>query len=103
VRAGGAVGALLAALLTASFNRPGAYIVAATSLFVSVILATQFSFAAFLRACWARLTERLPRLRTAWVHCWRRAQGEAAARGGPQARPEGEGPRTRCCASARWR
>jgi S-DNA-T family DNA segregation ATPase FtsK/SpoIIIE len=68
VRAGGAVGALLAGLLTASFNRPGAYIVAATSLFVSVILATQFSFAAFLLGGWGRLAARLQALRTAWAH-----------------------------------
>jgi S-DNA-T family DNA segregation ATPase FtsK/SpoIIIE len=68
VRAGGAVGALLGGLLTASFNRPGAYIVAATSLFVSVILATQFSFAAFLRVFWTRLAERAAALHTAWVH-----------------------------------
>jgi len=48
VRAGGAAGQLAAAILTASFNRTGAYIVVATSLFVSLILSTQFSFAAFL-------------------------------------------------------
>src|SRR4029453_8032084 len=48
LRAGGATGELLASTLISSFNRPGAYIVVATSLFVSVILATQFSFAAAL-------------------------------------------------------
>lgn len=68
VRAGGAIGALLAGLLTASFNRPGAYILVATSLFVSVILATQFSFAEFLRGSWARLAGHLNALRTAWAH-----------------------------------
>ena len=35
-------------MLEGSFDRTGAFIVLATSLFVSVILATQFSFAAFL-------------------------------------------------------
>ena len=35
VRAGGAVGQLAASMLTANFNRTGAYIVVATALFVS--------------------------------------------------------------------
>src|SRR5207247_3131311 len=48
VRAGGAAGELGAAFLTATLNRTGAYIVCGTALFVSVILATQFSFAASL-------------------------------------------------------
>ncbi len=68
VRAGGAVGEALAALLTSSFNRTGAYIVVATILFVSLILATQFSFAAFLAAAGAILGTRLQALRTAWAH-----------------------------------
>jgi DNA segregation ATPase FtsK/SpoIIIE, S-DNA-T family len=68
VRAGGAVGELLAALLTGSFNRTGAYIVVATVLFVSLILATQFSFAAFLAASGTLLGARLQALRTAWAH-----------------------------------
>src|SRR4029453_1217107 len=44
VRAGGAVGESLAGILITDFNRTGAYIVVATALFVSLILATQFSF-----------------------------------------------------------
>jgi S-DNA-T family DNA segregation ATPase FtsK/SpoIIIE len=48
VRAGGAIGQLASGLLTSNFNRTGAYIVVATALFVSVILATQFSFADML-------------------------------------------------------
>ncbi|HLA78354.1 MAG TPA: DNA translocase FtsK, partial [Vicinamibacteria bacterium] len=68
VRAGGAVGSLLTDLLTASFNRPGAYIVVATALFVSIILATQFSFASLLRGLGDRLGDRLRALRTAWTH-----------------------------------
>jgi DNA segregation ATPase FtsK/SpoIIIE, S-DNA-T family len=68
VRAGGAFGELLASILIASFNRPGAYIVVATSLFVSVILATQFSFAAFLTGIGRALAIRLQALRTAWAH-----------------------------------
>jgi S-DNA-T family DNA segregation ATPase FtsK/SpoIIIE len=68
VRAGGAVGELFAALLTGSFNRPGAYIVIATALFVSVILATQFSFAAFLRGAFAAFRARFAVVQTAWAH-----------------------------------
>jgi S-DNA-T family DNA segregation ATPase FtsK/SpoIIIE len=65
VRAGGAVGALLASLLTGSFNHTGAYIVVATSLFVSLILATQFSFATFLSALGAAVSSRWQALRAA--------------------------------------
>jgi len=68
VRAGGAAGELLAELLTASFNRTGAYIVVATSLFVALILATQFSFAAFLSGGWALVAARFRAVRTAWAH-----------------------------------
>ncbi len=68
VRAGGAAGQLAAAILTASFNRTGAYIVVATSLFVSLILSTQFSFAAFLSALGRFLAARAQALRTAWAH-----------------------------------
>jgi S-DNA-T family DNA segregation ATPase FtsK/SpoIIIE len=68
VRAGGAVGELVAGILIGSFNRTGAFIVVATSLFVSVILATQFSFAALARAIWALASERGRRIRTAWAH-----------------------------------
>ena len=91
VRAGGAAGQLAAAMLTASFNRTGAYIVLATSLFVSLILATQFSFAAFLSAVGRFLATRaagpahglgpLP---------GDPAQGEDAPRGHPEAH-QGEG------------
>jgi DNA segregation ATPase FtsK/SpoIIIE, S-DNA-T family len=68
VRAGGAAGQLAAAILTASFNRTGAYIVVATSLFVSLILSTQFSFASFLSAVGRFLATRAQALRTAWAH-----------------------------------
>jgi DNA segregation ATPase FtsK/SpoIIIE, S-DNA-T family len=67
VRAGGAVGSLLASLLLASFNRTGAFIMVATSLFVAVILSTQFSFATLLRALGQVLATRLRGLRTAWA------------------------------------
>jgi S-DNA-T family DNA segregation ATPase FtsK/SpoIIIE len=67
VRAGGAIGELAAAMLTASFNRTGAYIVVATSLFVSLILATQFSFAAFLSGLGRFLAARAQAARTAWA------------------------------------
>src|SRR5262245_31983389 len=68
VRAGGAVGELLAGVLISDFNRTGAYIVVATSLFVSLILATQFSFATFLHASAGSLSRRLQTLHTAWTH-----------------------------------
>src|SRR5262245_10983698 len=68
VRAGGAAGALLSEMLKASFGRTGAFILVATSLFVSLILATQFSFAAFLSAVGQLLGRRAQALRTAWAH-----------------------------------
>ncbi|HJS56956.1 MAG TPA: DNA translocase FtsK [Vicinamibacteria bacterium] len=70
VRAGGAVGEMLGALLLATFNQTGAYIVVATTLFVSVILATQFSFAIFLKGAGSLVGARLQGVRTAWAH-WR--------------------------------
>ncbi len=79
VRSGGAVGELVSGLLTGSFNRPGAYIVVATSLFVSVILATQFSFAAFLRAAYSAARDRAAGLVTAWAH-FREARRKEAMR-----------------------
>ncbi len=68
VRAGGAVGELLSSMLLASFNRTGAYIVVATSVFVSLILATQFSFAAALAALGGFVATRLRAVQTAWAH-----------------------------------
>jgi S-DNA-T family DNA segregation ATPase FtsK/SpoIIIE len=68
VRAGGAAGALLSEMLKESFGRTGAFILVATSLFVSLILATQFSFAAFLTAFGQVLARRAQALRTAWAH-----------------------------------
>lgn len=68
VRAGGASGQLLAALLISSFNRTGAFIVLATAIFTSLILATQFSFAACLGWIGRALSGRLRGLGTAWAH-----------------------------------
>jgi DNA segregation ATPase FtsK/SpoIIIE, S-DNA-T family len=68
VRAGGATGEVLAALLTTDLNRTGAFIVVATALFVSLILATQFSFADFLGGAGSRFGARVRALRTAWAH-----------------------------------
>jgi S-DNA-T family DNA segregation ATPase FtsK/SpoIIIE len=68
VRAGGATGQLLASLLIADFGHTGAYIVVATGLFVSLILATQFSFASFLKVAGDRATARLRAWQTAWAH-----------------------------------
>ena len=61
MRAGGAIGEVLAALLVTDFNRTGAYIVAATGLFVALILSTQFSFSAFLAGTGGRVGERAAR------------------------------------------
>jgi S-DNA-T family DNA segregation ATPase FtsK/SpoIIIE len=80
VRAGGAVGELLAALLTKDFNRTGAYIVVATSLFVSLILSTQFSFATLLKEVGARTGGRFQSLRTAWAHYWETRRKEKLRR-----------------------
>src|SRR5258708_6414318 len=68
VRAGAAVGELLAALLTKDFNRTGAYIVVATTLFVILILSTQFSFATLLNEVGARTGGRFQSVRTAWAN-----------------------------------
>ncbi|HET8648259.1 MAG TPA: DNA translocase FtsK 4TM domain-containing protein, partial [Vicinamibacteria bacterium] len=67
VRAGGAVGELLAGRLVAGVNRPGAYILLATALFVSIILATQFSFATFLSVAGGHASARLRVVATAWA------------------------------------
>jgi S-DNA-T family DNA segregation ATPase FtsK/SpoIIIE len=68
VRAGGATGELLGSVLTREFNRAGAYIVVSTSLFVSLILTTQFSFAAFLGGAGRKVSGRWRAMRTAWAH-----------------------------------
>jgi S-DNA-T family DNA segregation ATPase FtsK/SpoIIIE len=68
VRAGGAVGEILAGLLVNDFSRTGAYILAATSLFVALILSTQFSFSTLLKGAGLRAGERLRGLQTAWAH-----------------------------------
>jgi S-DNA-T family DNA segregation ATPase FtsK/SpoIIIE len=68
VRAGGAMGEVLAALLVGDFSRTGAYIMAATGLFGALILATQFSFSSFLGHTLGRVGDRIRALRTAWAH-----------------------------------
>jgi S-DNA-T family DNA segregation ATPase FtsK/SpoIIIE len=68
VRAGGAVGELVASVLVADFSRTGAFIVVSTCLFVALILSTQFSFATLLKGLGARLGERLRAAQTAWAH-----------------------------------
>jgi DNA segregation ATPase FtsK/SpoIIIE, S-DNA-T family len=68
VRSGGATGEVLAGLLVADFGRTGAYIVAATGLFVALILSTQFSFSALVKGTSGRVGERLRSLRTALTH-----------------------------------
>jgi S-DNA-T family DNA segregation ATPase FtsK/SpoIIIE len=68
VRAGGAVGELVSGLLVKDFSRTGAYIVAATVLFIALVLATQFSFSKALAGAAGRAGERLRGMRTAWAH-----------------------------------
>jgi S-DNA-T family DNA segregation ATPase FtsK/SpoIIIE len=68
VRAGGAVGELVSGLLVHDLSRTGAYIVAATALFVGLILSTQFSFSDFLQGAGGRIGERLQALQTTWAH-----------------------------------
>jgi S-DNA-T family DNA segregation ATPase FtsK/SpoIIIE len=68
VRAGGAVGEVMAGVLVGSFSRTGAYIVSATALFAALILATQFSFSKAMAATSGRLGERLRAVQTAWAH-----------------------------------
>ncbi|MFN8096216.1 MAG: DNA translocase FtsK [Vicinamibacteria bacterium] len=70
VRAGGAVGELVASALVRDFSRTGAFIVVSTTLFVALILSTQFSFSRLLAVVGARAGERARSLRTAWAH-WR--------------------------------
>jgi len=68
VRAGGAVGEGLASILIADFSRTGAFIVVATTLFVALILATQFSFSSVLQVVGGRLLVRIRALQTTWAH-----------------------------------
>jgi S-DNA-T family DNA segregation ATPase FtsK/SpoIIIE len=68
VRAGGAVGQIVAALLVEDLSRTGAFIVVATAMFVGLILSTQFSFSVFLGGALARVGRRLRAAQTAWAH-----------------------------------
>ena len=84
MRAGGAVGELVSGLLVADFNRTGAYIVVATSLFVALILVDA-----------VLLLGLPPRARAARVGD--RAAGAAAPPGPTTARA---GARRRCAATS---
>jgi S-DNA-T family DNA segregation ATPase FtsK/SpoIIIE len=66
VRAGGAAGELVAAVLISSVGRAGAYIVLLTSVAVAIILATQFSFATFLEKAADIVGRRLAASRAAY-------------------------------------
>jgi S-DNA-T family DNA segregation ATPase FtsK/SpoIIIE len=68
VRAGGAAGELLSEVLIANFNRPGAFIVVITAVCVSLILSTQFSFAALIGAVGSVMAAKIQGVRTAWAH-----------------------------------
>ncbi len=70
VRAGGWIGESLSGFLVAEFSRTGAFIVVSTSLFVALILSTQFSFASALGFVGAITGNRVRGIRTAWNH-WR--------------------------------
>jgi DNA segregation ATPase FtsK/SpoIIIE, S-DNA-T family len=67
-RPGGVVGESLCGLLTERFNKTGAYILVATSLFLSLILSTQFSFAAALSGVGRFIAARVGAATTAWAH-----------------------------------
>jgi S-DNA-T family DNA segregation ATPase FtsK/SpoIIIE len=67
LRAGGAAGELISAMLIGSFNRTGAYILLATGLFVAIILSTQFSFAAALSLVGAVVADRARAAAAAWI------------------------------------
>ncbi len=73
MRAGGAVGEVVAGVLVRDFSRTGAFIVVSTALFVALILSTQFSFSRLLSGLGARVGERVRALRTAWAH-WRESR-----------------------------
>ncbi len=60
----------MASALVRDFSRTGAFIVVSTTLFVALILSTQFSFSRLLAVVGARAGERARSLRTAWAH-WR--------------------------------
>jgi S-DNA-T family DNA segregation ATPase FtsK/SpoIIIE len=68
VRAGGATGELLAAMLVDDLSRTGAFIVVATALFVGLLLSTQFSFSVLLGGLFGRVGQRLRAAQTAWAH-----------------------------------
>ncbi len=70
IRAGGAVGETLASFLTARVGRFGAIVVLGLSLFVGLILTTQFSFSAFLTALTAWIVARVTSVQVAFAH-WR--------------------------------
>src|SRR6185436_7686999 len=74
-----------AGLLTVYFNRTGAYIVVATSLFVALILTTQFSFAAFISDAWRLVAGRVRVARTAWAHFLENRRKERMRREGAAA------------------
>ncbi|HVO10105.1 MAG TPA: DNA translocase FtsK [Vicinamibacteria bacterium] len=80
VRAGGAVGALVAGLLVSNFSRTGAFIVVSTAVFVALILSTQFSFARVLSGITSRVGSRVRALRTAWAHYRESRRKEALRR-----------------------
>lgn len=68
IRAGGAVGEVLAAQLSANFGRIGALGLLGLLLFVGLILTTQFSFAEFLRGTAALAADRYTRAKVAFEH-----------------------------------
>src|SRR5512145_2273248 len=73
VRAGGWIGESLSSFLVAEFSRTGAFIVVSTSLFVALILSTQFSFASVIGLASTATGSRVRSLHTAWNH-WREAR-----------------------------
>jgi len=70
IRAGGPVGEALASFLSVRVGRFGAVVVLGLSLFLGLILTTQFSFSAFLASFFAWISARATGLRVGFAH-WR--------------------------------
>ncbi len=68
IRAGGAVGEILASFLSVRVGRFGAVVVLGLSLFLGLILTTQFSFSAFLASLIGWISARLTGLQVGFAH-----------------------------------
>ena len=78
--AGGQVGSWSAQLLAEYFNRTGSFIVVLTSLFLSVILSTQFSFGRFFASIWVFASRVSTTVNSAVRKKWERRKKERRRR-----------------------